>query len=68
MQQHQNGRFEAAIEGAYPQRFPTLPDAQTYIKGQPVSKDGNRPWIRDTEKKDTTIRSGFLVIGGKELK
>jgi len=66
MQQHQSGRFEAAIEGAYPQRFPTLPDAQTYIEGQPRSKDGNRPWIRDTE--ETNIRGSFLVIGGKEIK
>ena len=44
-------------------RFGSLEKATAYIAGTPVSKDGNRPWIRDCT--DANWRTQFLVIGGK---
>lgn len=47
--------------GDLQQEFDCLSDAENYIAGSPVSKDGNRPWIRDDET------GTFLVIGGRSL-
>lgn len=48
----------------YPQCFEDLPNALDYVKGTPVSKDGNRPWIRDTTK---PAIGQFLLVGGNEV-
>lgn len=47
-----------------PQRFGDVADAKNYIIDSPISKDGNRPWIRNTTKAPI---GQFLVIGGKEV-
>lgn len=57
--------FEAAREGDYPVIVPTLAEARAYVAGTPVSKDGNRPWIRDTSPPD--IIDSFLMIGGRPV-
>lgn len=46
-----------------PQRFTTYQQAVNYIQGTPVSDDGVRPWVRNTEMQ----HDAFLVIGGKHL-
>ena len=48
----------------YPQCFENIQDAQNYVKGTPVSADGNRPWIRDITK---PAIGQFLMSGGKEV-
>lgn len=45
----------------FPQCFETYQQALKYIDTTPVSKDGVRPWIRDTHVRD----GQFMVIGGK---
>ena len=46
-----------------PRRFATLAEAEQYAKSTPVSKDGVRPWIRDTQS--TKAIGSFLMVGGK---
>lgn len=46
-----------------PQRFDNVYEAHAYVAGTPLSKDGNRPWIRDTLEQD--FRKAFVLNGGK---
>jgi len=46
-----------------PKTFDSIHQALAYVASTPVSKDGNRPWIRDTI--DSNHRTAFLMVGGK---
>jgi len=57
--------FEAAREGEFPVIVPTLAEARAYVAGTPVSKDCNRPWIRDASA--SLIGDSFLMIAGRPV-
>lgn len=55
--------YEAAKEGASPKRFDRIEDAWAYVRGSPLSRDGNRPWIRKVD--GNKISNTFIMIGGQ---
>jgi hypothetical protein len=55
--------FEAAIDGQYPEKFPTVEAAKAYIADTPII--GVRPWVGDLN--GPGVRWGFLIVSGRAL-